>query len=329
MKNFLPQAKLLYIILGIIFAIFALVIIGYFLLKPGNTMEVSRTNQLTKETNKLYTPDDSKLPSPFQENKAEQKETQALPTENKVPEVTATKEPLKENKVTTVKPTVTYKSKLAIIIDDLGYNLSIARQFINLPATLNYSVLPHTPFAKKIASLLQKKHKETLLHLPLEPLHMAKHNPGEGAILVNDSLQTMESKLIINLSFVPNAVGINNHMGSAFSLNEPAVNKLMQLLNKRALYFVDSRTIAHSLFSKTAKKHNVSFASRKLFLDATQSVPMAKQWGKIFTCVKQKSYCIIIAHPHSKTYDFLKKHLPELAQRHILLTRLHSVFQSK
>ena len=78
--------------------------------------------------------------------------------------------------------------KIAIIIDDLGYDKKIAEEFIALDAAFTFSILPHSPQQKKIVRLAQKRGLEIMLHLPMEPLEYPAVNPGAGTLLTSMSL---------------------------------------------------------------------------------------------------------------------------------------------
>ena len=88
-------------------------------------------------------------------------------------------------------------TKIAIVIDDLGYDRPIAQEFIDLQAPLTLSFLPQAPHAKEMALLAREKGKETLLHLPMEPLDYPRTNPGPGALLLsmsaNEILQIIDN----------------------------------------------------------------------------------------------------------------------------------------
>ena len=68
------------------------------------------------------------------------------------------------------KPPETKLPKVAIIIDDLGYDKKIADKFLELDAVFTFSLLPHSPFQKVIARRAQDKGMEVMLHLPMEPI---------------------------------------------------------------------------------------------------------------------------------------------------------------
>ena len=46
---------------------------------------------------------------------------------------------------------------VALIIDDLGYDKKIARKFAQLGVALTFSILPHSPFQRKIVRLAESK----------------------------------------------------------------------------------------------------------------------------------------------------------------------------
>ena len=60
------------------------------------------------------------------------------------------------------------RPRIAIIIDDLGYQLAAGRRALGLPGPIAFAVLPDTPYGRRLARLANDAGKEVLLHLPLE-----------------------------------------------------------------------------------------------------------------------------------------------------------------
>ena len=58
-------------------------------------------------------------------------------------------------------------ARIAIIIDDLGYQLEAGRRAIELPGPVAYAILPGTPSGRALAETAHRNGKEVLLHLPL------------------------------------------------------------------------------------------------------------------------------------------------------------------
>jgi len=73
--------------------------------------------------------------------------------------------------------------KVAIIIDDLGYDVNIANSFIKLNLSIGMSVLPMAPYTKEIAKKTVEAQRELILHLPMQPKNYPRIKPGPGGLL--------------------------------------------------------------------------------------------------------------------------------------------------
>ena len=104
-------------------------------------------------------------------------------------------------------------ARASIVIDDLGPDLGIARQFASLPFPVTFSVLPYQAHSREIAELAHAKGLEVILHLPMEPLD-PKANPGKGALLLSMSGDEIRRNVRAALDTSPYFDGVNNHMGS-------------------------------------------------------------------------------------------------------------------
>jgi len=98
---------------------------------------------------------------------------------------------------------------------------------------------------------------------------------------------------------VPNAEGINNHMGSQLSSNREAMDKFMSLLNKfkNKKYFLDSRTSRQSKAYYYAKKYAIKTTNNNVFLDSYLRVSYLEQQFKIAVrTAKQSGSVVAICH---------------------------------
>jgi hypothetical protein len=75
--------------------------------------------------------------------------------------------------------------------------------------------------------------------------------------------------LKIALSTVPDAVGVNNHMGSRLTQLSLPMSITMEFLNKQGLFFVDSRTTRYIKAEDIAKQNGVLSTKRNVFIDHT------------------------------------------------------------
>ena len=214
------------------------------------------------------------------------------------------------------KPLQTKLPKVAIIIDDLGYDRKIAEKFLELDATLTFSLLPHSPFQKTIARQAEDKGLEVMLHLPMEPIEYPTVDPGPGTLLASMSPDELIDQLEKNLDTLPNIKGVNNHMGSKLTAESSQLYQVFSVLKKRGLFFIDSRTTAKTLGKPSARLFKIPFAQRDVFLDHRQDPEFIRgQIQELIDIAKRHGVAVGIAHPHISTYSILKEILPDLKQK--------------
>ncbi len=205
--------------------------------------------------------------------------------------------------------------KVAIIIDDLGYDRKIAAKFLELDVQFTFSILPFSPYQKKIARRAQKKGLEVILHLPMEPLEYPAVDPGQGTLLTDMPPDRLISQLEKNLDTLSEIKGVNNHMGSRLTAESNQLYQIFSILKKRGLFFIDSRTTADSLCRPTARMFKVPFAQRDVFLDHQQQPEfIRKQIKALIEIARRQGEAVGIAHPHSITYKVLKEMLPDIEE---------------
>jgi len=199
--------------------------------------------------------------------------------------------------------------KIGIIIDDLGYDSSLASAFMKLDLLLTFSVLPFTPYTKLIAQKARKEGREIMLHLPLEPIRYPATNPGDGVLLVSMDREMILEVLDRNLSQIPFVAGVNNHMGSRFTESEEKMRIVLAELKRRGLYFIDSRTTAGSVAYRVAREMALRTATRDVFLDNSLSENALKvQMKRLLSLSRHRGCAIGIGHPHKETLGLLKRY---------------------
>ena len=106
------------------------------------------------------------------------------------------------------------------------------------------TVLEEIRFARAHASdfarQAHKAGKTVILHMPMDPA------TGPYAWHPGTPLPELEQRLNAALAKVPYAAGVNNHMGSRMTAQREPMAWLMGELQRRDLFFVDSRTSAQT-----------------------------------------------------------------------------------
>ncbi|WEM42442.1 divergent polysaccharide deacetylase family protein [Photobacterium sp. DA100] len=223
-------------------------------------------------------------------------------------------------------PSGAVAAKLAIVIDDLGYQ-RMPEALAALPPQISVSILPDTPYDRATSKLAHQQRRDVLLHMPMEPLHRA---PLEMATLTRDmDRQTLQQVLRWGLQRVPDAIAVNNHMGSSLTQSAQAMSWVMEVLSEQGLFFLDSRTTAKSVALKQAERQNVPALRRHIFLDHLSTEKFInQQLSRAIRQAKINGYAIAIGHPYPVTLDVLGQALPQLEAQGIQLVRLSDLSPS-
>ena len=219
---------------------------------------------------------------------------------------------------------------IAVIIDDIGFDLRIVEELAGIPAPIAFAVLPHTPHAVEAARFLHAAGKEILLHLPMEPRSYPEESPGAGALMVDMDERQIRRQVQENLAAVPYVSGVNNHMGSRFMEDEARLTVVMEELKKRGLYFVDSRTTPDSRGREAANRTGVRFAAKDLFIDHVPgyAAVLENLTGPARRGGKHGKPVLMIGHPHPETVRALRDALPRWQAEGVRLVALPTFFRT-
>jgi len=211
---------------------------------------------------------------------------------------------------------------LVMIIDDLGNHFSQGVRAIQLPGDLTYGIMPHTPQAKRLAryakkySALYHDKKEVIIHMPME----SDHRLTGGGLDSRQDRQIFSRTLREAMREIPDARGLNNHMGSKLTRMSEQMDWLMAELKASSLYFIDSKTTLGSAAAAAADKSAIPRLSRDIFLDHDPD-PKAidRAYKKALRLARQRGLAVVIAHPYPTTLRYLERQLPKLAHSPIAL----------
>ncbi|MCM8763936.1 MAG: divergent polysaccharide deacetylase family protein [Candidatus Omnitrophica bacterium] len=209
--------------------------------------------------------------------------------------------------------------KIALIIDDVGWNPDISTWIkkINVPLTL--AILPDSPFGLKIAQQVSNDENiEVILHIPLEP-----ENAGDETRISKTYLTiAMSNEQIAEKfdeymkKFAPYVCGVNNHMGSKFTTNREKMGALLQKIKEKKLVYIDSLTTNKSIGYTLARQMGIPAGKRDIFLDNPADYPDI--FITLETAAKmaaRKGMVIAIGHARTTTLKAIENKIPELIRQ--------------
>lgn len=216
---------------------------------------------------------------------------------------------------------------VGLIIDDLGYDLALGREMLELPGAITYAILPYTPYAQTLAEQAYSRGREVMVHLPMEADNGAAMGPGGlSAQLTETQLRRVTREA---LDSVPHARGVNNHMGSLLTRQLGAMTWFMSTLaNADGFYFVDSRTDERTLAQRLAVHYGLPATRRDVFIDNQRDRGyMVAQLERLVAMAITQGTAVGIAHPYPETLEALRTELPKLAGKGVGLLPISRIIE--
>lgn len=195
---------------------------------------------------------------------------------------------------------------IAIVIDDLGPDVARTKRALNLPPEVALSFLPYARNTPELARAATAAGHDVLVHLPMEAI--SGIDPGPNALRLAQSPSENVRRLDWALAQVPGYIGVNNHMGSRFTMSREALVPVMQALKERHVFFYDSVTSPRSQAAAVARASGLPSAGRDIFLDDVQTAAeVTAELAQLERVARVRGVALAIGHPHDVTLSILER----------------------
>ncbi len=215
------------------------------------------------------------------------------------------------------KPSVS--PKIAIVLDDWGYNTKNLNAILQVNSPVTLSILPGLPHSAVIAQKAKEHNFEVILHMPMEP--KSRIRLELNTLSTNMADDEIGSALARALETVPHADGISNHEGSKATEDARLMRIVFGELKKKNLFFLDSLVTNESVCEPLAKEMKVRFAKRSVFLDNENNPAyIRRQFEKAVNLAVKTGEVIAIGHDRPNTIAVLKEMIPKFEENGIEMT---------
>ncbi|MFA5157039.1 MAG: divergent polysaccharide deacetylase family protein [Candidatus Omnitrophota bacterium] len=201
--------------------------------------------------------------------------------------------------------------KIAIVIDDWGYNQNNLALLKQIKQRVTLAILPNLPYSVKISQEARALGQEVILHFPMEP--QEKSHLEQNTIMTGMDEPTIRQILALDLDSVNSARGISNHMGSAAVSDMRTMTVIFAELKRRGLYFLDSYVTSGNVAAGLAGTMEVGYARRNVFLDNKEDAEYIKnQVNQLKKKARLYGKAIGIGHDRRLTLQVLKELMPQM-----------------
>jgi polysaccharide deacetylase 2 family uncharacterized protein YibQ len=214
---------------------------------------------------------------------------------------------------------------VVIVIDDFGQiGGDLLQGYAELDENITFAVLPDLPNTAKAAKLANVYGHEVIIHIPMEAQDKSQ-NPGKTYIKAGADEKSIKNILNGFIDQIPQAVGANNHMGSAATADYEVMKSVLQTLDRNGLFFLDSKTSAASQVANAARDLDTEYTARDIFLDVPDVSPATLN-SKLQQLHKYRGRVepvIIISHCHNQAkLDAMRSFVAQLKALDIKLIPL-------
>ena len=220
-----------------------------------------------------------------------------------------------------------HKPMIAIVIDDMGVDVKHSAEALDLPPGVTMSYLPYGRKITEQVETAKSKGHEIILHIPMQAMN-AKENPGPHHLRVDMTPAQLEENIAASLDAFAGYDGVNNHEGSKFTAYKPGLDIFMAALEKRHVFFLDSRTSRQSVAEEVAREHHLRTTRRDVFLDHVERTAFVSAALRHTEDVARRTgSAIAIGHPKNVTLHALKKWLETLEAKGFRIVPLSVVVE--
>ena len=200
--------------------------------------------------------------------------------------------------------------KIAIVIDDCGADMSMARRVLSSDVPMTWAILPYLRYSSETAEMLREAGAPYMIHVPMQAEVDLPGKAGQrGPYLIGTGMSRDEVRetLVPVLDSLEGAFGINNHRGSKATSDRDLMDAVMEVISERNLFFFDSRTSPRSVAYDSAVKHGLRAVSNSLFLDGeADRDKIASRMGEALRLAHRKGTIAVICHLRPETVAFLE-----------------------
>jgi len=155
---------------------------------------------------------------------------------------------------------------IAIVVDDTGNVTDKIPLWTAIDAPLSFAVMPYPPLSQELANKLFSAGYVIMLHTPTDnapPNSFA----GSGQLATGMSRETVFSTLDSDIAKVPNATGMNNHMGGRGCDQLDLMTYEVEWAKSKGLFVVDSNSSVHSKVTQACLALGLPKRLNEVFID--------------------------------------------------------------
>ncbi len=218
-------------------------------------------------------------------------------------------------------------ARVVIIVAGLGISQTSTQLAIKeLPGSITLAFAPYGHSLGRWMQQARKSGHELLLQVPMEPIDLARNNPGAHTLKNDATREENLADLHWSMSRITNYVGIMNYLGGRF-LSEPgAIQAVFGEIAERGLLFLEDGSVKNSIGAGMAVRSILPYAKADVLLDNVRSrAAIAKKLDKLTKQAKRTGLAIGVGNAFPDTISMIAEFSRNAAEMGIEITPLAAI----
>jgi len=210
--------------------------------------------------------------------------------------------------------------RAAIIVDNLGGDLLMARTLAGIEAPLTFAVRSAQPFSKEVAELASLFGREVLMQLPQEPERFA----AAATPRVKDRTG-VERWFSENLAGIPHAVGVANDPGAPLTSNAERTQWILSAAKENNLLVVEIDGERADTCATAAAVPVRCVQGNMLPEDSSDEETIRKQLDGVLQTARTRGDVVVVGHATPALAAALQSAIPAFAAAGVELVPVSTV----
>ena len=194
-------------------------------------------------------------------------------------------------------PQAQASSRLALVLFGLGDDLARVTDVLGRPQPFSAAIPAGQPWSAAAFRAARLRQRETVLHLPLEPLNYPQVNPGPGAILVTMSQSKIEGAVRHDLDQAGGVAAVCNLAGSLATQDQAVMTAVYHVLHERRMPFLHMQAAAGAVCRPLASSLGVVYAQADRVLEPGHrhdTKALDTQWRQALELARRRGRAIVM-----------------------------------
>lgn len=223
--------------------------------------------------------------------------------------------------------TMVRRPRVAIAVTSLGLMDSETNAAIEMlpgPVTLAFS--PYADGLDDWFAAARAEGHEALLMLPMEPADFPLNDPGPNTLLGHLPEEENRIRLDWALSRAAGYPGVTNLMGSELAERPDVVRMLLQRLNERGLYYLDSQAVPRPAIADVALEVGIPYVANDRTLDiVADPVAIDRALESLEALALERGYAVGVARGFPVTVRRIERWARGLEDRGLVLAPVSAI----